>query len=129
MDGDDAEDTVPTAAPDPADRSLIGDLRLLAGDAKMLAKAELAYQQTRAKTFGGGLGKIAALGAAAVLLLSLALVALVVGLLLALIPLLTAWGATAAVTGGLVLSALIAALAARAGWRKLTALFDEGPDA
>ncbi|MFT4027093.1 MAG: phage holin family protein [Novosphingobium sp.] len=128
MDGDYAGEAIETEAGDPGDRSLIDDLRLLAGDAKSLTRAEIAYQKSRARALGGGLGKIAALGALGLLLLCLALVALVVGLLLALAPILTAWGATAAVTGGLILLALAAALWARASWRGLTDLIDDkGP--
>lgn len=112
----------------PADRSLLEDLRLLARDARTLAEAEVAYQKSRAGVLGRGLGKIAGLGAAAVFLVCLALVGLVVGSIFALIPLLTAWGATAAVTAALLLLALFAALWARASWRRLMGLIsDEGP--
>lgn len=127
MDGEVPED-VPNEATDPADRSLIEDLRLLAGDAKSLAQAEIAYQKSRAGVIGGGLGKIAGLGALALLLVWLALVALVVGLLFALIPLLTAWGATAVVTVGLLVLAGVVALWAKASWRKISLLIsDEEP--
>lgn len=111
-------------APDPADRSLIEDLRLLASDARTLAEAELAYQKSRASVLGGGLGKIAGLGAVAVLLVILAMVAVVVGLVFALTPILTAWGATAVVTTGLLLLALTMALWARSSWTSLTAVLD-----
>lgn len=108
--------------PDPAERSLMEDLRLLAGDARTLAEAELAYQKSRASVLSGGLGKIAGLGAIAALLAILALVALVVGLVFALTPILTAWGATAVVTVGLLLLALVLALWARSSWASLTAV-------
>lgn len=124
MDGNHSDEAMETDASDPAERSLTDDLRLLAGDAKSLALAEIAYQKSRAQVLGGGLGKIAGLGAIALLLLWLALVALVVGLLFALSPLLTAWGATAVVTIGLLLLALVAALWARSSWGKLTQLLD-----
>lgn len=115
-------------APDPAGRSLIEDMRLLASDARTLAEAELAYQKSRAGVLGGGLGKIVGLGAVAILLAMLALVALVVGLVFALTPVLTAWGATAVVTVALVLLALVMALWARASWVALAALLDGGSD-
>lgn len=115
---------------DPADRSLIEDLRLLAGDARTLAEAEFAYQKSRAGVLSSGLGKIAAIGGIALLLVALALVALVVGLVFALTPVLTAWGATAVVTVGLLVLAMVAALLARSRWVKLTSLLaDEGPAA
>lgn len=124
MDGNHSEEAIETEASGPADRSLTDDLRLLAGDAKSLALAEIAYQKSRAQVLGGGLGRIAALGAIALLFLWLALVALVIGLLFALSPLLTAWGATAVVTIGLLLLALVAALWARSSWGKLIHLID-----
>lgn len=132
MDAEPAE-TADAAAPDaggsdPAERSLVEDLRLLARDARTLAEAEVAFQKSRAGVLGGGLARIAALGAVAAFLLCLALVGLVVGAIFALIPLLTAWGATAVVVAALLLLALIAALWARASWRRLAALVsDEGP--
>ena len=122
MDGETVIKTVETEATDPADRSLLDDLRMLAGDARTVAEAEFAYQKTRAQVFGGGIGKIAALAVAALLLVSLALIGLVVGLILALTPLLTAWGATAAVVLVLVSLAGIAALWAKSLWTRLTEL-------
>jgi uncharacterized membrane protein YqjE len=122
------ESTQPASAEshDPADRSLIEDLRLLAGDARTLAEAELAYQKARAGALGSGLGKIAGIGAVAAVLAILALVALVVGLVFALSPILTAWGATGVVTVGLLALALVMALWARSSWAKLAALLEEG---
>lgn len=116
-------------AGDPAERSLIQDLRLLAADARTLAEAEVAYQKSRASAFGSGLGKIAGLGAVAVLFAFLAAMALVVGLVFALSPILTAWGATAVVTLALLALALVMALWARSSWGKLSTLLDEGSDA
>ena len=116
----DGESITYAAQADPAERSLIDDLKLLAGDAKTLAEAEVAYQKSRAQAFGGGIGKIAGLAALAVLLVALALVGLVVGLIIALAPLLTAWGATAVVVLALLVFAAILALWAKAGWVKLT---------
>lgn len=52
--------------------------------------------------------------------------ALVVGLLLALTPLVTAWGATAIVAGGLFAFALILVLIAKSRWtRTLAAVTDD----
>lgn len=124
MDGDNA-DPVPNVAADPADRSLAEDLRLLAKDARVLAEAEIAYQKSRATALGGGLGKVAGLGALALLLVCLALIALTVGILIALVPYLTAWGATAAMTLGLLLLAGISALWAKSRWTKLADLVAE----
>ncbi len=92
------------------DGSLWGDVQALIEDGQTLVEAELAYQQARA-AYAWKRGK----GIALLLVLTLffgffALMAAVVGLLLALTPLLTAWGALAAVALGL------AALAAISLW-------------
>lgn len=122
MDGETVIETTEAEATDPHDRSLLDDLRLLAGDAGNLARAEFTYQKTRAQVFGGGIGKIVALAFAALLLVSLALIGLVVGLILALTPLLTAWGATAVVVLVLAAFAGAAALRAKSLWNRLTEL-------
>ena len=95
------------------DGSLIGDLRALFEDGRTLVEAELGFQRARA-TYALKRSK----GVALLLILSLffaflALMALVVGLLIALAPLLTAWGATALITlvlAGLAVSCLMLAL-------------------
>lgn len=122
MDGESIITEAHAEAADPGDRSLIDDLRLLAGDARTLAEAELAYQKSRAQVFGGGIGKIVGVAGAALLLVSLALIGLVVGLILALAPLITAWGATAVVVGLLLILAVLAALWAKSLWARLTEL-------
>lgn len=122
MDGETVIEPAEAEAADPADRSLVDDLRLLASDARTLAAAEFTYQKSRAQAFGGGIGRIVALAAMAALLVSLALVGLVVGLIIALTPLIGAWGATALVVGALVFLAGLAALRAKALWTRLTEL-------
>lgn len=93
------------------------DLRQLAGDGRAWVEAELAWHKARALFAGKQLGTIALLGLLAIALAFFALMALVFGTVLALVPVLTAWGATAAVTLGLLLAAaligLLAALRAR----------------
>ena len=105
---------------DAAERSLLDDLRQLADDGRALAKAEAAYQQSRARLAGGSLGKIAAFGGAALVLVFFAVMGLVFGLILALTPLITAWGATAVVVVLLLALALVAALMAKARWQRLS---------
>ena len=97
-----------------AGTALGDDARAVIEDARALVEAELAYHKTRAGLAGRGAGRIAALGLAVVALLFFALMAVVVGLLLALTPRWGAWGAMAAVVGGILLLALLcAALALR----------------
>jgi uncharacterized membrane protein YqjE len=122
MDGESVITETQVEATDPANRSLVDDLRLLADDARTLAEAEFAYQKSRAQVFGGGIGKIVGLAVAALLLVSLALMGLVVGLILALSPLITAWGATAVVVGVLMILAGMAALWAKSLWTRLADL-------
>jgi len=104
---------------DPGERSLVDDLRQLATDARALAQAEAAYQKSRAAFAGEQAKRIAILGVLAAVLLFFALMALTVGLVIALAPLLTAWGATAAVCGGLLLAAGLCVLLASARWRHM----------
>lgn len=116
----DAPDPIAAAAeteaepPPPAGgiSSLVNDLRQLAGDARTLAEAELAYQTSRAKVAGEAARNIAIYGVVAFVLAFFALGALTVGLLLALTPLVTAWGATAIVVGLLALGAFTCLVAA-----------------
>jgi len=80
------------------ERSLNEDLHQLAQDARAYAEAELRFQKSRAAYTASASKSIAVYGLAALVLVFFAVMALVVGLLLALTPLITAWGATALVT-------------------------------
>lgn len=101
------------------ERSLAGDLRQLIDDGRALAEAELAYQKSRAALAGTGAKGVAIAGALAAALVFFALMALTVGLVIALTPLLTALGAAGAVFAGLLLAALVCARIASARWRRL----------
>ncbi|GAA4037786.1 phage holin family protein [Parerythrobacter jejuensis] len=95
------------AASDPPFGSLADDVSALIEDGKTYVDAEIAFQKSRAgfagkKTKGG---VIAVLGAFA--FLHLALIGLVVGLIIALEPYLTAFGAVATVVGVLLLGVAI----------------------
>lgn len=107
-----------SAAPDAGISGVIGDVRRLVDDAKTLAQAELAYQSSRAAVAGGAAKAIVIYGLVAAVFAVFGLVALTVGLLLALTPLVTAWGATAIVAGGLFLLAFICVKAAGARWNR-----------
>ncbi|ODU69819.1 MAG: hypothetical protein ABT11_10505 [Novosphingobium sp. SCN 66-18] len=111
------------------DVSLTDTLRALIDDGQTLFEAEMAYARARA-SYGWGRAK----GIVALLLLALAfafftLVALVVGLLLALTPLLTPWGALAVVGLGLGgLAALCFATAVRRFRKARAALLGKDTD-
>jgi hypothetical protein len=116
---------------DPADQpvrepaSLSDDLFALIDDGKTYVEAEIQYQRTRvAFAFDRGRsGAIFAIAAFAVL--HLALVALVVGGVIALTPMIGAWGATALVVGLLVAAGVILALAARRRFARLATAYRE----
>ena len=117
------------AAPPPSGISgLIGDVRQLAADAKNLAEAELAYQTSRAKVAGEAARNIAVFGVVAFVLAFFALGALTVGLLLALTPLVTAWGATAIVVGALLIGAFVCLNAVNSRVKRLRSALSGEPE-
>ena len=95
---------------DAAERSLVDDVRELVNDGRTLLEAELAYQKSRAALAGRTAKSMAGWIALALSLVFFALMALVMGLLLILAPLIGAVGATV-----LVILALLAA-AGLSGW-------------
>lgn len=97
-------------AADAAERSLVDDVRELVSDGRTLLEAELAYQKSRAALAGRTAKSMAGWIALALSLVFFALMALVMGLLLILAPLIGAVGATV-----LVILALLAA-AGLSGW-------------
>lgn len=107
------------------ERSLTDDISALIEDGKTYAEAELAYQKTRlsyaADKGKSGLG----LGLAALAFIHLSLVALVVGLVIALTPYLTALGATGVVAGVLLIGAAIFGLTARKRFGSISKAFEE----
>ena len=102
---------------DAAERSLTEDLRRLAADAAGLAQAEAEYQKSRVAFAAGSAKTIALLVLLAAVLVFFALMALTLGLVLALTPLIGAWLATAAVVGGLLLIAAICVVVALSRWK------------
>lgn len=80
------------------ERSLNEDLHQLASDARAYAEAEVQFQKTRAAYTASASKSIAIYAVAALVLVFFAVMALVVGLVIALAPLLTAWGSMAVVT-------------------------------
>lgn len=98
-------DTIETSADD--DAALVQTLRDLIEDGQTLVQAEIAYQQSRAVYVWGRSKGIAALVVMGLGFGFFTLVALVIGLLLALTPSLGPWGALVAVGGGLGLITLL----------------------
>mgnify|MGYP003110441910 CR=1 FL=1 len=98
---------------EPFSRVLAEDIGALANDALNYFDAEVAFQKSRLRLAGNRLGIAIALGIVAIVLVLLAAIGLTIGLLIALIPLVTAWGATIIVVGLLLLLAYISVLGAK----------------
>lgn len=93
---------------------LVEQLRDLYSDGRELIDAEIGFQKARAGAAGRQVRAMAALVFVGLVLISCALIALVVGTMIALIPYLGAWGAMGAtVLGTLVLAVLCFWLAVR----------------
>lgn len=114
-----------TGGPSPdSERSLIEDVEALIEDGKVYLEAEIAYQKTRAAYVADEARSALLYGAVAAGFGFLALVALSIGLIIALAPLLTAWGASALVVGLLLIGAVIAGRAASQRWNRLMSAID-----
>lgn len=124
--GEPTGESSPVDASEVAEPSLVDDVKALVDDGKTYLEAELQYQKSRV-AFVADRGKSGAIyGVAAAAVVHLALIGLVVGLILALAPLITAWGATAlVVTLLLIVGALLALAAKRRFARLATALREE----
>lgn len=124
-------------APDPAADAeseggfagLKDDITTLVDDARTYAAAEIAFQKTRASLAGKTAGRAAVFLVLALVLLNLALIALAVGAVIALAPLVTIWGAIAIVVGVLLLGVALLVMRAVAEGRTLSAMFEPGDDA
>jgi len=111
------------------ERSLPDEMRQLATDARALAEAELAYQKSRAAFAGNEAKWIAILAVLALFFVFFTLMALIMGTVIALGPILGLWGATAAVTGGLLVAVLICGGLIMMRIRRMKAVLkDEKPD-
>jgi hypothetical protein len=125
-----SDDTIHLTAHDdtddgPLDESLTDEIAALIDDGKTYAQAELAFQKTRAG-FVADRGKSAFLyGLFALGFIHLALIALVVGSMIALMPLIGPWGATLAVTGILLLGALLLLMGLRSRAREIGDAFKD----
>jgi hypothetical protein len=120
-----ADDTPPLIEEDAAERSLVADVRQLVDDGRTLLEAELAYQKSRAMLAGQAAKGVAGWMALALALLFFALMALVLGLILALVPALGAIWATIAVVLGLLAMGALSGWVAVRRWQRAAALMAE----
>jgi hypothetical protein len=112
-----------------SERSLIEDVEALIDDGKTYLEAEIAYQKTRAVYVTDKAKSAVVYGALAAAFGFLALVGLTIGLIIALTPLLTAWGASALVVGLLAIGAALAGRAASERWNSLMNAIETAGDA
>ncbi len=97
-------------------RSVIEDIEALVDGGRTYLDAELSYQKTRASFVADRLKKAVVYGIIAAVLGLLAAIGLTVGLIIALTPLVTGWGATAIVVGVLLLVAFLLIRRAAGSW-------------
>jgi uncharacterized membrane protein YqjE len=129
------ETTVPRSTPQPDEAiediaglaALREDVTALVEDARTYASAEIAFQKTRAALVGKHGSRALLMLVLALVLLHIALIALSVGAVIALAPLVTIWGAIAIVVGVLLIGVVLLLRAALTDGRMLGAMFT--PDA
>jgi len=114
--------------PDADERSLVDDVRQLADEARAFAEAEAAYQKARAAFIAGEMKSIVITAVLAAVITIFAIFALAMGLILALTPLITAWGATAVVVGLLAVTAIFCIMSSGRGWKRMMAVLAEKDD-
>jgi hypothetical protein len=107
------------------DLSLIEDVRLLAGEARAYAQAELAYQKARAAYAGAETRNIAIMGVSAAVLVFFAVMALVLGAVIAVGTVIGPWLSMIAVPVAILVVAAILGLSARGKVRRMMSLLRE----
>jgi predicted RND superfamily exporter protein len=115
-----------TSLSEARERSLNDDLHQLAQDARVYAEAEFQFQKSRAAYTVSASKSIILYALLACVLVFFAIMALVVGLVIALAPLITPWGSTAVVTLGLLGLAAFLLLRAKGRVSVLMKVFGEG---
>lgn len=118
------DDFEPDAYGGHADPSLMEDFDALIGDGKTYVQAEIAYQKSRAGYAANRLKGALLYGAIAFAFIHLALIALAVGAVLALIPIIGPWLATGAVVGVLLLLAVAALFRLRGKFEDIRSVFE-----
>jgi hypothetical protein len=101
------------------------DVAALVEDARTYAEAEIAFQKTRAGLAAKAAGRAMVFLVLAVVLLHIALIALAVGAVIALAPLVTIWGAIAIVVGVMLVGVALLVLSAISKGKLLAAMFAE----
>jgi uncharacterized membrane protein YqjE len=108
-------------------RPLMDDLRALADGGMALAKAEIDLQKARGQYAAGRVKSIVLFGALAAVFVCLALVALTVGMVIALTPIIGAIGATLSVFAALLIVAFVCVLTASGRWKQMVRTLSNPP--
>jgi uncharacterized membrane protein YqjE len=106
---------------------MVAQLRGLYADGRELIDAEISFQKVRIRAAGRQVRSMAALAFVGLVLLACALIALVLGTMIALIPVLGPWGAMAATVAGCLVLAMLCFWLAAGRIGKLSALFASAP--
>ncbi len=110
------------------DESIVQELSTLFDDGQTYVQAEIAFQKTRAKLASRTVGIALLYTVVGLILLHIAFLALAVGLVIALAPLVTIWGAIAIVVGGLLIMVALLGRMALKRADTLSALFSDGEE-
>lgn len=121
--------TPPPAKPDTTFSGLRDDVSALVEDARNYAEAEIAFQKTRASLAGKHGARAVAMLVLALVLLHIALIALAVGVVIALAPHVTIWGAIAIVVGLMLFGVALLLRGAMGQSKLLSAMFGSGDGA
>jgi hypothetical protein len=105
--------------------SLTDDIMAMLEDGKTYLEAEKAYQKSRARFAVHHAKRGTVIGLAGFALIHAALVGLMVGLVMALAPHVTVWGAIAIVAGGFIVLGLLLARLALERFRKIGDSFED----
>ena len=111
-----------------SNRSLLDDIEALVADGKTYFDAEIAYQKTRLSFVVDRLKTAAVYGTVGAIVGVVLLIALSVGLIIALAPLITPWGATAVVAGLLAILLFASLKKALASWNSLMDALQAGSE-
>lgn len=122
------EEPAPDSRAGAAQRSLRDDIATLTAAGRELAQAELAYQKARTAFVGKTARNVAVASGMALALVFFALMALVLGLILTLAPILTPLGATAAIVAGLLIAATLCAMLVRSSLQRMMSVLREPGD-
>lgn len=117
------------SGPDDAKPAMLAQLRALYADGRALIDAELGFQKARIAAAGRQIRTMAVLAVVGLILVSCALIALVVGTMIALIPLLGAWGAMAATVAGCLALAVLCFWLAAGRVSRVSVMFADDPKA